>query len=65
MYTYAYIEESRIGRNLSHTDSNNGSQSHTWNNENPSLDYQLDQWGVDKLFPDSDESITRELKSYI
>ena len=33
VYTSACIEEASIGRTLSHTDSNNGSHSHTWNDE--------------------------------
>ena len=65
VYTSACIEEARIGRSLSHTDTNNGSHSHTWNDENQAFDYQLDQWGVEKLFPNEDEAITRELKIYI
>ena len=65
MYTSACIEESRIGRTLSHTDSNDGAHSHTWNYEDQAFDYQLDQWGVEKLFLNTDEAITRELKIYI
>ena len=65
MYKYACIEESRIGRNLSHIDSKYGSHSHTWNDEDQTFDYQLDQWGVEKLFKNADEAITRELKMYI
>ena len=64
VYTYAYIEEASIGRTLSHTDTNNGSHSHTWNDEDQAFDYQLYQWGVYKLFPNEDEAITRELKMY-
>ena len=65
MYTSACIEEARIGRALSHKDTEYGSHSHTWNDENQAFDYQLDQWGVEKLFPNEDEAITRELKIYI
>ena len=65
VYTYACIEEARCGRTLSHTDSKDGSHSHSWNDEDHAFDYQLDQWGVEKLFQNSDEAITRELKLYI
>ena len=50
VYTSAFIEEARIGRTLSHTDSKNGSHSHSWNDEDHAFDYQLYQWGVGKLF---------------
>ena len=36
-----------------------------WNDEYHVFDYQLDQWGVENLFQNSDEAITRELKFYI
>ena len=65
MYTYACIEEARIGRTISNTDSKDYSHSHTWNDGDHTFDYQLYQWGVDKLFQNSDEAITRELKFYI
>ena len=65
VYTYACNEEARIGRNLSHTDNKDGSQSHFQNDEDHAFDYQLDQWGVEKLFQNSDEAITRALKFYI
>ena len=65
MYTSACIEEVRIGRSLSDIDTNNGSHSHTCNYDDQAFDYQLDQWGVEKLFQNSDEAITRELKLYI
>ena len=60
-----FNEEASIGRSLSHTYTNNGSHSHTWNYEDHAFDYQLYQWGVDKLFPNEYEAITRELKMYI
>ena len=41
VYTSACIEESRIGGSLSHTDTNNVSHSHTWNDEDQAFDYQL------------------------
>ena len=65
MYTSACIEEARIGSTLSHTSSKDSSHSHSWNDEDHAFDYQFDQWGVDKLFQNSDEAITRELKLYI
>ena len=65
MYTSACIEEARIERSVSDTDTNNGSHSHTWNYDEQAFDYQLDQWGVEKLFHNQDEEITRELKMYI
>ena len=65
VYTSVCIEEAKIGRNLSHTDSKYGSHIHSWNDEDHAFDYQLDQWGVEKLFPNEDEAITRELKIYI
>ena len=65
VYTSACIEEARIGRSVSDTYTNNSSHSHTWNNDYQAFDYQLDQWGVGKLFHNQDEAITRELKMYI
>ena len=65
VYTSACIEEERMGRNISHTDSKDSSHSHSWNDEDHAFDYKLDQWGVEKLFQNSDEAITRELKLYI
>ena len=65
MYTPACIEEARIAGTLSHTYSKNGSHSHSWNDEYHAFEYQLDQWSVDKLFQNSHEAITRELKLYI
>ena len=65
MYTYACIEESRVGRDLPHTDIKDGSHGHSCNDEYHALHYQLDQWGVEKLFQDLDEAIIRELKLYI
>ena len=65
MYTSASTEEGRIGRTLWNTDSKDGSHIHSWNDEYLVFDYQLDQWGVEKLFQNSDELITRELKMYI
>ena len=65
MYTSACIEEARIDRSLSHTDTKNGSHRHTWNDDDEAFDHQLDQWGVDKLFPNEYEAITREFNMYI
>ena len=65
VYTSACIEEARIGRNLYHIDSKDVSHSHSWNCEDHAFGYQLYQWGVEKLFQNSDEEITRELKMYI
>ena len=65
VYTSACIEEARIGRSLSDKDTNNSSHSHTWNDDDQAFDYQLDQWGVEKLLQNSDEAIIRELKFYI
>ena len=65
MYTSACIEELRILGTLSHTDSKYGSRSNSWNYEDHAFDYQLDQWGVEKLLQNSDEAITTELKVYI
>ena len=62
LYTFACIEEARIGMTLYHTDSNDGSHIHTWNDEDQAFDYQLYQGGVDKLFMNAYEAITRELK---
>ena len=65
MYRYDCIEKEIIGRTLSHTDSKYGSDSNYWNDKYHAFGYQLYQWGVDKLFQNSDEAITRELKLYI
>ena len=43
VYTSAFIEEARIGSSISHTDTNNVSHSHTWNDEDQAFDYKLDQ----------------------
>ena len=64
LYTSDCIEKARIGRTPSHTDSKDGSHSHSWNDEYHAFDYQLYQWGVEKLFHNSDKTITRELKLY-
>ena len=65
MYTSNCIEESRIGSSVSGTDTNNVSHSHTCNDDDHDFDYQIYQWVVEKLFYNSDESITRDLKLYI
>ena len=52
VYTSACIEEARIGKSVPHKDTNNGSHIHTCNDEDQAFNYQLDQWGVEKLFPD-------------
>ena len=65
VYTSACIEETRIGRTLSHPYSNDGSHSHYWNEKDQAFEYQLGLWGLEKLFPNADEAITRELKLYI
>ena len=65
MYTYACIEEESIGRTLSHTDSKDGSHSHSCNDEDRAFEYQLDQLGVEDFFHKSDEATTREFKLYI
>ena len=64
MYTSVCIEETIIGRNLSHIYSKYGSHSQSWNDEGHAFDYQVYQWGVEKLFQNSDQSIIRELKLY-
>ena len=46
-----------IGRNISHIDSKDGLHSLSWNYKDHAFDYQLYQWGVDKLFQNSDELI--------
>ena len=65
VYTYACIEEARIGKALSKIDSKDGSHSHSWNDKDHAFECQLNQWGVKRLFQNSDEVITRELKLYI
>ena len=65
VYTSACIEESRIMMIISQTDSKYGSHNHSWNDEDHAFDHQLHQWGVEKLFHNSDKAITRELKFYI
>ena len=59
VYTSACIEKERIGRTISHTDSKDGSHSHTWNYEDHAFDYQLKQWVFEKFFQNTDEAITR------
>ena len=58
------IEEARIERALFHTNSKDGSHSHSWDDEDHAFDYQLDQWSVEKLSRNVDEEITREFKIY-
>ena len=65
MYKSDCIEEVRIGRTLSHTDSKDGSHSYSWNDDDHAFGYQLDQWGFEELFQNSDEEIIRELILYI
>ena len=65
MYTYAYSEETRMGRTISNTDSKYGSHSQFCNQEDHAFEYQLDQWGVERILQNSDEVIIRELKLYI
>ena len=65
MYTYACVGKSRIVGTLYHTDSKDFSDSHYCNDEDHSFDYQLDQWGVEKFFQNSDEVIIIELKLYV
>ena len=45
LYTSACIEEERTGRNLSHTDSKDGSHSHYWNVEYHAFDCQFRPMG--------------------
>ena len=59
------LKNQEFGRSVSDTDTNNGSHSHTWNDEDQAFDYQLDKWGVDKLLHNQEEAITRELNMYI
>ena len=65
MYTYNSIEEARIEWTLSHIYGKYGSHIHSWNDEDNAFKYQLDQWVVEKLFHNSDESIIKEFKFYI
>ena len=65
VYTYDCIEEAIFGRTLSHIDSKTVSRNHSYNDENHAFDYTLYQWGVEKLFHNSDEVIIIELKFYI
>ena len=65
MYTSACIEYTINGRNISQTGSKDSPHSHYWNYEDNAFDYQLYQWGVEKLFQNSDEVIIKELKLYI
>ena len=65
MYKYDCIEEARIGKTLPKTDINDGSQSHCWNDGDYDFEYQLDQWGVERLFHNLDEVLIRELKMYV
>ena len=64
-YTSEYFEEARIRKTLYHTYIKDGSHSDSCNDEDHAFDYQLDQWGVEKLFLNSNEAITRYLKLYI
>ena len=65
MYTSTCIEESRIGRTISHTDIKDVSHSHSWIEEDRDFDYQLDQWVVYNLFQNLYELIIRYFKLYI
>ena len=66
LYIHIPVLKKQVSKvNLSHTDSKYGSHRHSWNDEYHTFNYQLDQWGVEKLFHNSDEVIIRELKFYI
>ena len=52
-------------KTLSNNDINDGSYSHSWNVEDHAFEYELYQWGDEKLFQTSDEVIIRELKIYV
>ena len=65
VYTSACIEEARIGKSLSNTDSNDNSHSHSCNDKDHTFDYQLYKRGAEKLFQTSYEVVTKELKKYI
>ena len=65
LYKSACIEEARILSTLYRIDIKDGSRSYSCNDEYHTFDYQLDQWGVEKLCQDSDEAIIKELKFYI
>ena len=62
MYKSACTKEAIIGRNLSNTDSKDGSNSQSWNDEDNAFEYQLYQWSVDNCFQTAYEVITRYLK---
>ena len=65
VYTYTCIEEAIFLRTLSNTDSKDGSQSHSWYDNDHAFEYQSYQRGVEKLFHNSDEVIIIELKMYV
>ena len=64
MYTSACIEKVIIGRTVSNKDSKDSLHSNYWNDKYYAFSYQLDQWGVDKLFHTPDAVIIRELELY-
>ena len=65
MYTSDHIEEAIIVRDVSNTNGKESSRNHFWNDEDHAFGYQVDQWGVEKLFQNSDELLIRKLKMYV
>ena len=65
VYKSACIGAERIIRTLSHTYIKDSSHIHSWNDEDHAFDYQLDHWGVDRLFQNSYEVIIKRLQLYI
>ena len=65
VYTSACIESARIEQYQSDKQLYYNTLSHTWNEEDDSFYHQLEKWGVEKLFSDHSEHVTRYLRAYI
>ena len=65
VYTYACIESARIKHYNSDKNINDHYSSHNWNEDDDSFYWQLEKWGLGKLFWDEPEPVTKESRYYI
>ena len=65
VYTSNCIESAIIEKYHSEKQLNENCLSHTRNEEDGVFDYQLEKWGVEKLFSKHSEPVKRELRSCI
>ena len=65
VYTSACNKSARIEQNHSYKQLNENCTSHTWNEEDDVFEHQLENWGVEKVFPEHPEPVKRESRAYI